>query len=551
MTRNDSCPVCNHGQAVVVGRSDHGNRTNFDCPRCGRFTIGRMAVKRLVQEGLPLVKLSAWIREHDEFGRSAPIILQHNLQTILSSLARRESVTGKQRLLLDAIARRASTPEQSVRLTVDDDYPLGHAQSGEELRYLLRALHEQGFVRPTETQEWVDCEITPKGWSHLDESGPSDGDGMHRTDDGLPKSRIRGGVVDVTRHRFDVALSFPGEYRSYVERVAAKLAEALGPNACFYDKSYRAQLAVPNVDVLLQEIYRERSDLVVAFVCREYDEKKWCGIEWRKIRERLSDGGAGEIMYVRLGLGDVAGMTTLDGYVDAREETPEAVASLIVEKLQVVNLRSDGGLERSESNGGQAQPDLDGRQPEGAKPESQARLIASVEALWKSVKVCRDVYSGAMTTLNLLTAEELDDVFHGRQVGNGAIEYMLEEYRDIRFVNSKTHRIGEQLTGVEELFVSERLWALYGRIVQIHGWMAVLFHRSFERGSYVDWRKDKATRSMMSAFLDDKRLTAATTRTIGGMNEVVEWLSREFVNEARNLLRDPQSAHANPSDSPR
>ena len=202
------------------------------------------------------------------------------------------------------------------------------------------------------------------------------------------------------------------------------------------------------------------------------------------------------------------------------------------------------GLERSESNGGQAQPDLDGRQPEGAKPESQARLIASVEALWKSVKVCRDVYSGAMTTLNLLTAEELDDVFHGRQVGNGAIEYMLEEYRDIRFVNSKTHRIGEQLTGVEELFVSERLWALYGRIVQIHGRMAVLFHRSFERGSYVDWRKDKATLSMMSAFLDDKRLTAATTRTIGGMNEVVEWLSREFVKEARNLLRDPQSAHA-------
>ena len=336
-----------------------------------------------------------------------------------------------------------------------------------------------------------------------------------------------------------------------MERVAAELAEALGPNACFYDKSYRAQLAVPNMDVLLQEIYRERSDLVVAFVCREYDEKKWCGIEWRKIRERLSDGGAGDIMYVRLDLGDVAGMTTLDGYVDAREETPEAVASLIVEKLQVVNLRSEGGLKRSESFGGQAQPDLDGRHPEEAKPESQARLIASVEALWKSVKVCRDVFSGAMMTLNLLTAEELDGVFHGRRVGNGAMEYMLEEYRDTRFVNSNTDRIGEPLTGVEELFVSERLWALYGRIVQIHGRMAVLFYRSFECGSYVDWRKDNATLSMMSAFLDDKRLTAATTRPIGGMNEVVEWLSREFFNEARNLLRDPQSAHAKLGDSPR
>ena len=81
---------------------------------------------------------------------------------------------------------------------------------------------EKGFIRPTEPQEWVACEITPKGWSPLDENGPPDGDGLHRSDDGLPKSRIRGGVVDVTRHRFDVALSFPGEYRSYVERVAAK-----------------------------------------------------------------------------------------------------------------------------------------------------------------------------------------------------------------------------------------------------------------------------------------------------------------------------------------
>ena len=551
MTRNDACPICNHVQAVVVGRSDHGNRTNFNCPRCGRFTIGRMAVKRLAHEGRLLGKLSAWIREHDEFGRSAPMILQHNLQSILSSLPGRERVTDKQGLLLDAIGRRASTLEQTVRLTVDDDYPLGHAQSGEELRYLLRALDEQGFVRLTETQEWVDCEITPKGWTRLDENGPPEGDRLHRTDDGLPKSPIRGGVVDVTRHRFDVALSFPGEYRPYVERVAAKLAEALGPNACFYDKSYRAQLAVPNVDVLLQEIYRERSDLVVAFVCREYDEKKWCGIEWRKIRERLSDGGAGEIMYVRLGLGDVVGMTTLDGYVDAREETPEAVASLIVEKLQVVNLRSEGGLERSGSHGGQAKLDVDGRHPEGAKPESQARLIASVEALWKSVKVCQEVYSGAMTTLSLLTAGELDDVFHGRRVGNGAMEYMLEEYRDVTFLNSKTDRIGEPLTGAEELFVSERLWELYGRIVQIHGRMAFLFHRSFECGSYVDWRKDKPTLSMMSAFLDDKRLTAATARTIGGMNEVVDWLSREFVKEARNLLRYPQSAHAKPGDSPR
>ena len=234
----------------------------------------------------------------------------------------------------------------------------------------------------------------------------------------------------MTQHRFDVALSFPGEHRPYVERVAAKLGESLGPNACFYDKNYRAQLAAPNADLLLQAIYRERSDLVVAFICREYDEKKWCGIEWRKIRERLSDGGEAEIMYVRLGSGDVEGMTTLDGYVDAREERPEAVAGLIVERLQVVKSRNLRDRDRPGSRVGQTQPDMD-RRHEGAKSESHAKVVAAVEALGKSVKVCQEVFSGAMTALNLLTASELDGIFHGRHVGDGTVEYMLEEYRDI------------------------------------------------------------------------------------------------------------------------
>ena len=91
--------------------------------------------------------------------------------------------------------------------------------------------------------------------------------------------------VDIEHHRFEVALSFPGEQRDYVDRVAEELDHVLGADACFYDRFYEAQLARPNLDVLLHEIYGERSGLVVVFVCAEYDEKLWCGIEWRRIRE--------------------------------------------------------------------------------------------------------------------------------------------------------------------------------------------------------------------------------------------------------------------------
>ena len=120
-----------------------------------------------------------------------------------------------------------------------------------------------------------------------------------------------------------------------MERVAGELERQLGWHACFYDRYYEAQLAQPSLDVLLQGIYGERSGLVVVFICREYDEKEWCGIEWQKIRERRVTRDEREIMYVRLDEGDITGMTSLDGYVDARKHQPEQMAGLIVERVQV------------------------------------------------------------------------------------------------------------------------------------------------------------------------------------------------------------------------
>ena len=56
-------------------------------------------------------------------------------------------------------------------------------------------------------------------------------------------------IDDIT---FDVALSFAGEQRVYVAEVAGVLRSKLGPNKVFYDFDYQAQLARPNLDVLLQ-----------------------------------------------------------------------------------------------------------------------------------------------------------------------------------------------------------------------------------------------------------------------------------------------------------
>jgi len=141
--------------------------------------------------------------------------------------------------------------------------------------------------------------------------------------------------VDVTEATFDVALSFCGEYRPYARAVADRLSLVLGRQRVFYDEYYKAQLARPNLDVLLQGIYRERSRLIVACLCAPYQEKDWCGIEFKAIREILKERGDSKVMYVRHDAGHVDGVFSTDGYIDANLHTPIEVSNLILERVRI------------------------------------------------------------------------------------------------------------------------------------------------------------------------------------------------------------------------
>jgi hypothetical protein len=142
-------------------------------------------------------------------------------------------------------------------------------------------------------------------------------------------------AVDITSHGFDVALSFPGASRDYVENVAKELETLLGPHAYFYDNNYVSQLARPNLDILLQGIYRERSSLVVVFLSKDYQDKEWCGIEFRAIREIIMKRETGKVMFVRLDDGEVEGVFKTDGYIDARKFSPHDVARFVEERVNL------------------------------------------------------------------------------------------------------------------------------------------------------------------------------------------------------------------------
>jgi hypothetical protein len=139
-------------------------------------------------------------------------------------------------------------------------------------------------------------------------------------------------AVDVSKHIFDVALSFPGEIRPLVEKIVQELEGRLGPNRYFYDNNYVSQLAQPSLDTLLQGIYK-RAKLDVVFLSSDYQKKDWCGVEFRAVKDIMFNRENNRVMFVRTDDGSVEGVFQTDGYIDARKFPPAKIAEFICERL--------------------------------------------------------------------------------------------------------------------------------------------------------------------------------------------------------------------------
>ncbi|MBK1890629.1 TIR domain-containing protein [Undibacterium sp. 14-3-2] len=143
-------------------------------------------------------------------------------------------------------------------------------------------------------------------------------------------------VINIENHHFDVALSFPGEDRELVRNVAKALDSLIGRHSYFYDFHYQSQLARPSLDTLLQNIYRNQSTLIVVFLSSGYQEKKWCNIEFRAIREIILDKEFKQIMFIRTDDGAVDGIFKTDGYIDANKFSSKEIADFIHERVLVL-----------------------------------------------------------------------------------------------------------------------------------------------------------------------------------------------------------------------
>jgi TIR domain/Effector-associated domain 2 len=131
--------------------------------------------------------------------------------------------------------------------------------------------------------------------------------------------------------QWEVALSFAGAQRDYVEQVA----EALKTRGvrCFYDADEQIDLWGKYLAEELPAIYSERTATVVVFVSAEYAERDWTRLERRAALNRAVRERREYVLPARFDDTPLPGLLSDMVAVDLRRRTPEQFADMVAAKL--------------------------------------------------------------------------------------------------------------------------------------------------------------------------------------------------------------------------
>ena len=135
----------------------------------------------------------------------------------------------------------------------------------------------------------------------------------------------------VSAASYEVALSFAGEQREYVEEVARAL-HSKGI-AVFYDGF--EDLWGANLPEVLHAVYEERASIAVMFISKEYVDKAWPRHERRSILSRAIQEKGEYVLPVCFDETQVPGLPTGVQYLLADQFSPAELASRIAGKLGV------------------------------------------------------------------------------------------------------------------------------------------------------------------------------------------------------------------------
>jgi len=134
---------------------------------------------------------------------------------------------------------------------------------------------------------------------------------------------------------YDVCLSFAGQQRDYVERIASDL-KGHGLKV-FYDQDEDIAPILWGKDLgeVLDYVYREGSRLCVMFISADYAEKAWPVHERRSALARAIEEDD-YVLPARFDDTELPGLRPTVGYLDLRDTAPNVLVQFVLKKLEGV-----------------------------------------------------------------------------------------------------------------------------------------------------------------------------------------------------------------------
>ncbi|MBF4606933.1 TIR domain-containing protein [Curtobacterium sp. VKM Ac-1393] len=144
----------------------------------------------------------------------------------------------------------------------------------------------------------------------------------------------------MTDHDFDIAVTFAGEDREFVDEVV-KLVKASGMTV-FYDEDAKVEMWGEDLTEFFADVYERRARYAVMFVSAQYAAKAWTRHERRSVLVRAIESPTPYLLPVRLDSTKLPGVRSTVAYLDGLAEGPAGVAEAV--KAKVGASRADGEL---------------------------------------------------------------------------------------------------------------------------------------------------------------------------------------------------------------
>ena len=133
-------------------------------------------------------------------------------------------------------------------------------------------------------------------------------------------------------YEYDVALSFAGEDREVVDKIAKELKS--NDISVFYDEFQKANLWGKKLSHYFKEMYGTKTRFVIVFISEHYASKDWTDFEFSIARQEAKTRKREFILPIRIDNTNIVGLHNDVCHLNLNEETVESIVETISDKLK-------------------------------------------------------------------------------------------------------------------------------------------------------------------------------------------------------------------------